>query len=211
MSSSQSGTVGRSSGQYWMIAGVLAWSVALAGCSAIIDVLTEKTKVKVTISWPALSQSLPQKAILAPGSARVAVIRLTGAAIGGGDFEFSVDRPSDTAAVVKSYESSAQALPGTYPLWIGFCTSSGEVMGSPVGEAYDVVALNSDGTGIADIAVEGTVARVEVQTGQSVRVGEIKSLAYTVRNGAGALLAVAPSSVFWGVTEGGQYLEFESA
>ncbi len=179
------------------------------GCDGFMDVVVQKPTVKLVVTWPQLSRNVSQKAILAPGSARTAVIRLTGAAVGGGNFEFTIQRPTDTTeAVAKAYESAQQVISGTYPLWIGFYTSSGDVMGSLVGEVYDTVTIKWDGTGIGDVAVLGKVARVEIPKGQSVTIGTNKELAYTVKNASGDLVAVDRSSVFWSMAEGEEYLSF---
>ncbi len=200
----------------WKYRGALAAPALLAcfltGCGFIDpEDLLYKTPVKLVISWPARSaQWGTLKAVTSPGSAIMAGITLKGANRDGSDFYFTATRPDDPNAAAVSYSSTEKVRPGTYPLVITFY--SPVTGGNPiVGEAQDLVTIQRDGSGIGDVKVEAMAATVEVIAGQTLKAGETKALGYTVRDKQGALVAVDPGSVFWGVSDGDKYLSFASA
>ena len=70
------------------------------------------------------------------------------------------------------------------------------------------MTIASDGTGIGDIAIEGTIASVAITTGQIVTVGTPAKLAFTCRDASGALVTVTPDSAVFSVVDGFPHLEF---
>jgi probable HAF family extracellular repeat protein len=154
------------------------------------------TTVKMDIAWAARS-----RAINAPSSALSASLVLTGAGPTGGDFTFTVNRDSSLAAHTGSYTSSNSAKAGTWPLTIRFYAQANGA-GAVVGIAQSNVTINADGSGIGTISTTNTIASVEIPSGQGVGVGETKDLAFTARDGNGAIVAVTPGSTSFTVISG---------
>jgi outer membrane protein assembly factor BamB len=162
---------------------------------------TQTTLVKADIHWPARSRTLN-----APSSALSAILTLPKANPDGTDFKWTINRDAALAEHTVSYTSNNQAKVGTWPFVARFFASAGGA-GSVVGVAASTVALKTDGSGIGNIAVVGTVASVEVAPGQSVLVGQTKALVFTARDSAGDILALTPGSAFFVVASGADNLQ----
>lgn len=157
----------------------------------------------VGIQWAARSRAT---SLTGPSSALSATITLQGAqTTTGSDVSFTVNRPDAQEAAYLTYTSPQEAKVGNHNLTVRFFSlpnGTGDIVGIAPSEAN----LQEDGNLIATIATVGSVRSVETLSGQAVRVGEAKEIAFTARNNDGATLALTPGSGFAHIVNGADVL-----
>lgn len=162
----------------------------------------QTTPVRFSVDWGQRG-----RAVSGPGSALSATLVLTGASEDGSDFTYTINRDTaNPAAFVQAVTTPNAARPGSWQMRFRFHADA-DGQGAVVGVAEAPVTLQSDGTGIGDIAAQNTVRSVVVTNGQSVAVGTRKDLAFSCRAGDGSLVAVSPGSAVYRVVTGANALQ----
>lgn len=165
------------------------------------SVPVETRQVAVTVQWPARSRS-----ISAPASALSLRVILRGASRDGSDFSFIINRGDSPDAFTQTYPAPDEAVVGTWQMDIQ-CHAEGNGAGALVGVAATQAEVRRSGeTAVATVAATGLIRSVRIVPGQSVRVGQRKTLAVEARNESGTVLAVSPGSVFFTVLSGHDFL-----
>jgi probable HAF family extracellular repeat protein len=162
---------------------------------------TRMAAVKVSVNWAARSRALNGQS-----SALSVVITLRAAAQDGSDFSFTVNRAADPGAYVGGYTSTAAAVVGTWNMVVSF-NALADGAGATVGRAAAQITLNTDGSGIGEIATIGTVSTVTIPDGQTVQVGQTKDLVFTAKDGSGFILPVTPGSAFLAIVSGSDKIQ----
>lgn len=132
---------------------------------------------------------------------------MPGAQPGGGSLIVRVDRGANPAAHTQEVVSSGMALAGTWQAQVT-CFALPGATGSVVGKADATVKIASNGTGIGNIATQGTITRVELLGGQTVSVGSARELDFACYDRFGVMVAVTPPSAFFNIADGGDKLTF---
>jgi hypothetical protein len=148
----------------------------------------DRTRVSVTVQWPARSRSIG-----APQSALSGQVILQGAAAGGGDFNFLLNRDANRPeAYTQNFQSNTEANKG---VWQGNITffSAANGQGSPVANATKTVDLTQSGE-IGDVTLTNEIASVEVVPNQRVAVGQTLLPQFVARTAGGVQIAVSPES-----------------
>ena len=154
---------------------------------------------RVQVDWGARSR------VVGLSSAQSARITLAGGAVSGTDLAWIVNRPAGTAAVTQTYDSPSQARVGTSILTIRFFADP-DGGGAEVGLAQASATILPDGSLTVTISTYTGVQSVALIAGQSVEVGETKTLGFTARNLQGNVVAVTTGSVFFNVVQDPQNL-----
>ncbi len=154
------------------------------------------TPVRFAIRWGARSRTL-----VAPSSALSLRLTLRKARPDGSDLTVTVDRTTDLAAYPQDVTTSDLVNVGAWQAVV-ICYAQPGGTGSVVGTGQATVTIAADGTGIGDIAINGTIASVTLDSGQGVPVNTLADLAFTCRDSSGALVTVSPGSAFFLVTAG---------
>ncbi|MCC6441843.1 MAG: hypothetical protein IT210_00135 [Armatimonadetes bacterium] len=167
-----------------------------AGCGSGGREEPRNVPLAVTIQWAARSRALQS-----PSSALSAGITLEKADPAGQDFTYSINRDPAPDAYTRTYHSPKQVRVGNWDMTVLFYAHQ-DGAGDIVGESRAKVTVLSDGSGIGDIATEGTIDRIAILPDQSVSVGERKELALSVLNKQGQLIALTPGSIFFTIAAG---------
>jgi len=159
-----------------------------------------QTPLKVTVAWPPRT-----RAIQAPGSALSCVVSLANANPKGGAFTFEIDRGATLTAFTQTYTSSTSALTGPSMATITFYAAAGGT-GSVVANAHSNVTVATDGTGLDQVAVTGTVSKLFIPANQTVAVGSSTQLTFEAYDSSNTLIALSPGSAGWTCYTGTSFL-----
>jgi hypothetical protein len=162
---------------------------------------TATTPVRFTVQWAERSRN-----IAAPASALSAVIRLPNARAVSNNVFLVVNRSSNTAAHSETYTSSEPVGVGRRQVDVTFYAGA-DGTGSVVATASATVQVSADGEVLDTITnVQRKVTSVQVESGQTLTVGEQQFLAFTARDADGNILAVSPGSARFTSTQGADLL-----
>jgi hypothetical protein len=114
------------------------------------------------------------------------------------------DRPAGEETVLQTVDLGIKAPAGSADVIVKFYAEPNG-QGAIVGIAGGAVTVASDGTIQGAIATQGSVSNVRLAPNQEVRVGSTETLAASVYNEKGDLIAVSPGSIFASVVGGNQY------
>lgn len=180
--------------------GLLA--LGLFGCGGGGGTSSVGTPMKLTINWPERSRTVE-----APSSALSCKVTLSDPISGDPVQTWTINRPENAAANVQTWTSPSGVPIGNYTLTVTFYTET-NAGGVVIAEATTAIVLQTDGSGAGTITPESTIVSVEVTAGQSVLVGEKKTLTFTAKDALDAVVAVTPGSAVWAVTSGADKLQF---
>lgn len=111
------------------------------------------------------------------------------------------NRPNGEETVLQTVDLGVKAPMGSADVIVRFyAEANGE--GDMVGIAGGAVVVNSDGTIQGAIATQGTVSNVRVAPNQEVQVGSTETIAASVYNEKGEMIAVSPGSIFAAIVSG---------
>ncbi|MGC4048081.1 MAG: Ig-like domain-containing protein [Armatimonas sp.] len=161
-----------------------------------------QTPVRFNINWGARSRD-----ISSPSSALSMELVLSGARPGGGPLIVHVDRDANPAAHSQEVVSSDVVVPGTWQAHVT-CFAQTGATGSVVGKGDATVKIASNGTGIGNIATQGTITRVELAGGQTVAIASSRDLDFACYDRFGVMVVVTPPSAFFNVGAGADKLTF---
>ena len=173
----------------------------LPGCGSEKVSGARTTPVKLSIAWGERS-----RAVNAPSSALSAVVTLVNANPAGGDFLYSINRDAAPQTYTGNYTSPNTAKTGSAALSIRFYAQANG-MGIIVGAAQAQVTINGDGTGIGNVSTTNAVASVALDAGQTIRMGQVKDLAFSAKDAQGGMVAVTPGSAQFTVATGNDKLQ----
>lgn len=179
--------------------------LALVGCGGGGDIpapgLLTRIRPRVAIRWAARSRALS-----GPASARFAEITVRSLVLTELTASLTANRDYGTAAEhTKIYELTTDIPVGRVELTVRFydyLDSDNGAVRTLVAVAQQHVELTAPDGLLPDVAVEGLVASVTLDSGQVFPVGSYSNLALSARDRAGNLLALSPGSVAVEILEG---------
>lgn len=186
----------------------LALLPLVSGCGSAGSLFTPKPDptdnnvptayASLAINWPQLGRSVD-----APTSARSAKITIKRASASDqSDVVFVASRDdSKNGTYSASYRSDQSVYTGKRNITVEFYTLP-EGNGTVVASATGLIAIEDNGQIQQSISFDRKIGSVEVEAGQIVTVGSQIYLRYSVRDGAGNLIAVSPGSAQFAVASG---------
>ncbi len=175
---------------FWFLTLVLA--VSCVGCGGGGGTATPASPtLKFSLGWAARS-----RATSGPSSALSAVVTLTGAKPGGGNYTAEIDRRDDPGAYTLNYNPGASSKVGTFPLTVRFydqVNGAGDVVATGTAS----VTIDANGNGIGTVTTANTISSVVVVAGQTFVAGSSGNLAFTAKDAQNNIIAVSPGSALW--------------
>lgn len=172
-------------------------------------VTPQMTQVSGTLQWAARSRSR-SRVTTAPSSALSALITIRGAGVNGQDIALRINREASPAAYTQTYTLPEEVkVGGPYEVTALFFAEPGGA-GAVVAQATVSNFFIVSGGSLPDFALEGTITQVEMGGGQSILVGEAKTLTFTPRGAQGEVIAVSPGSAFFAVISRADRLRVEN-
>lgn len=156
---------------------------------------------RVTIHWPARS-----RATNSFSSALSVIIRMKAASVRNQDIVLTVDRANNATEYTETYLSNTDAKVGSWRLEAEFHAERGGA-GAVVGTAAGQIAMDAQGN-VPDIATQGAIAQVEIQSGQSILVGQQTDLTFRATAANGDLIALTAGSLQYTVSAGADKARF---